>query len=360
MSKEKSSYRFAVPVLIVAIVLRMVQRRMEGPEPAACTVMRTTLLTTQKIDTWMMEKEPTKTYDIPHIPFQIIQDCGWRSFKMPYAFKFTFLEEPLDEDELVAKFLERNKQVEYRDVLPGINANFGIGTSNKAIPRKGLFEEAWKCISKGKCSMYFDNSWSKKDYESILPKNVVDTLTHGIKFGTMFMANPKKYILTAALHATGTQSLATQMTGAKTWIFIPPYVVKKYLYPITTKALSVTAVATGNETEILRNIPHFTVTANAGEGIYFPGYWYHIVYSHEGLNTMTNWRQVNSPIDQFMASPYPLIKNLKLTAVALAVRFAPKALVVKIHAARAPFRRNHDQDMYKEMIYKASVNFEDE
>jgi len=329
---------------------------MQGPEPAACTVLRNTLLTTKKIDSWMMEKEPTKEYDIPHIPFQVIKDCGWRSFKMPYAYKFTFLPEPIGEDELLAKFLERNKQVEYRDSVDGVTALFGLGSMNKSIPKKGYFEEAWQCISKSKCSMYFDNSWSKKDYESILPKDVVDTLTHGIKFGTMFMCNLKKKSRTASLHASPTQSLATQMTSAKTWEFIPPYVVKKYLYPVTKKALSVVDITTANETEVLRNIPHFTVTAKAGEGLFFPEYWYHIVYSHEGLNTMTNWRQVNTPLDSFRNSPYPLFKSLKQAALGFVVSMAPRALVVKVHAARAPFRNNADEDVYRQMIYAASIN----
>ena len=117
--------------------------------------------------------------------------------------------------------------------------------------------------------MCFDNSWSKHDYESILPKDVVDTLTQGIKFGTIFMCNLKKKSRTAGLHATSTQTLATQMTSAKTWEFVPPCFVKKYLCPLTKKALIVVDITTTNETEILRNIPHFTVTAKAGEGIFF-------------------------------------------------------------------------------------------
>lgn len=356
MSKNKSRFRFTIPILFLALALKRVFRYTLKPEPAACTVLRNTLLTTKKIDSWMMEKEPTKQYDIPHIPFQVIKDCGWRSFKMPYAYKFTFLEEPLSEDELLAKFLERNKQVEYRDVVDGITALFGIGSSNKAVPKKGAFKEAWDCISKSKCSMYFDNSWSKKDYESILPTDVVDTLTQGIKFGTMFMTNLKKKTRTAALHATATQSLATQMTSTKTWEFIPPYTVKKYLFPLTKKALNVVDITTANETEVLRNIPHFTVTAKAGEGIFFPEYWYHIVYSHEGLNTMTNWRQVNTPLDSFRNSPYPLFKSLKLALLGFVVQMAPKALVVKVHAARAPFRDNAEQDYYRQIIYKDSIN----
>ena len=86
----------------------------------------------------MMEKEPTKEYDIPLIPFQVIKDCGWRSFKMPHAYKFTFSHEPIGEDELLAKFLERNKQVEYRDVVNGVTALFGIGAMNTFVP-KGMF-----------------------------------------------------------------------------------------------------------------------------------------------------------------------------------------------------------------------------
>ena len=99
------------------------------------------------------------------------------------------------------------------------------------------------------------------------------------------------------------------MTSAKTWEFVPPYFVKKCLCPLTKKAISVVDVTTTNETEILRNIPHFTVTAKAGEGI-FSEHWHHIACSNEGLNTMTNWREVNTPLDSFRNSPYPLFKSL--------------------------------------------------
>lgn len=360
MAKEqKSLFRFTVPVLVVAILSKMALKRMQGPEPAACTVLRNTLLTTKKVDSWMMEKEPTKSYDIPHIPFQVIKDCGWRSFKMPYAYKFTFLENPMSDDELLEKFLERNKQVEYRATTKGITSLFGLASSNNAMPQKGSFKEAWDCISKSKCSMYFDNSWSKSDYVEILSSEVVDTLTQGIKFGTMFMCNLKKKTRTASLHATPTQSLATQMTSAKTWEFITPQVVKKYLHPLTKKALNVVDITTTNETKVLENIPHFTVTAKAGEGIFFPEYWYHIVYSHEGLNIMTNWRQVNTPLDSLRNSPYPLFKSLKLAAIGFAVQLAPRELVRKIHAKKAPNRKNPEEDKYRQMIFKASVNGEE-
>ena len=358
MAKEKSLFRFTIPILIVALVSKMVLRRMQGPEPAACTVLRNTLLTTKKVDSWMMEKEPTKSYDVPHIPFQVIKDCGARSFKMPYAYKFTFLENPLSEDELLTKFLERNKQVEYRASTAGITALFGMTSSNNAMPQKGSFKEAWECISKSKCSMYFDNSWSKTDYVELLSAEVVDSLTHGIKFGTMFMCNLKKFTRTAALHSSPTQSLATQMTSAKTWEFVTPEVVKKYLHPLSKKALSVVDITTANETKVFENIPHFTVTAKAGEGLFFPEYWYHIVYSHPGLNIMTNWRQINTPLDSFRNSPYPFFKSLKFAALGFVVQLAPRSLVVKIHAMKAPRRKNAAEDMYREMIYRASVNGE--
>ena len=124
---------------------------------------------------------------------------------MPHAYKFTFSHEPIGEDELLAKFLERHKQVEYRDVVNGVTALFGIGAMNTSVPKKGCFEEAWQCMSKSKCPMCFENSWSKHDYESILPKDVVDTLIQGINFGTMFVCNLKKKPRTAGLHATSTQ-----------------------------------------------------------------------------------------------------------------------------------------------------------
>jgi len=61
----------------------------------------------------------------------------------------------------------------------------------------------------------------------------------------------------------------------------------------------------------------------------------------------------------FKNSPYPLFKSLKFAALHFAVQIAPKALVRKIHAKRAPFRKNAAEDMYREMIYKASVNGEE-
>lgn len=354
MAKDSGSiFRYSLPLLIVAMFMKIGMKRMAGPEPAACTVLRNVLLSTKKVNEWKLEKDPSIPGVLPDIPFEVIQSCGWRSWKMPYAYTFTFLEDPIPADELVKMFLERNKMVQYRESVPGITNHFGIASSNKAIPKDGPFREAWEFISKGKASLYFDNSWSMKEYENILSKDIVGLMTKGIKFGTMFMCNLKKHTRTASLHAASTKSLAMQMSSSKTWELIAPNAAKKHLYLLSKKALNVVDVITLNETDVFANIPHYTVVSKAGQGLYFPEFWYHIVYSDKGINIMTNWRQTNDPISSFKNSPYGTFKSLKLALMSFIVSQAPKTLVRKVQASRAPFRKNAEQDYYRELIYKA-------
>lgn len=355
MTKEKNSlFRFTVPVLLVAIVSRMALRRIEGQEPAACTVMRKTLLTAQKIDTWFMAKYPEREYDLPNIPFQVVKDCGWRSWRMPYGYKFTAVEEPMSEKEVVDKFMALNKEVEIREVRHGITSLMGLATLTEGVPKRGPFKEAWKCISTGECTLYFDNSWRNQDYLHLMDKEAVDTFTPGVKLGTMFMSTHKEKTRTASLHASNSKSVALQFTSTKTWEFVTPQVMKKYLYPVTKKAINVVDISTRNETEILQNVPHFTVHGHPGVGIYFPEHWYHIVYSWAGLNTMTNFRQVNTPLDSIKNTPFSLPKALRLAVVGITVQMLPNWIMRPIHRRLQHQRKNFEHDIYREMIFRES------
>ena len=77
--------------------------------------MRDVLLASQKANDLMLEKDPSTPGTFPKIPLQMVLDCGARSWRMPYPYTFKFMDDPMSEEELVKVFLERNKEVRYRD-----------------------------------------------------------------------------------------------------------------------------------------------------------------------------------------------------------------------------------------------------
>ena len=103
----------------------------------------------------------------------------------------------MEVDELIEKFLAKNKTVTYRpsaDFNTNINTPFNVRISMLQQTKQGSFEEAWTCISKGKCVLYFDNTWSKEDYTQIMSDEAVNTMVDGTDFGSMFMSNYKNTI----------------------------------------------------------------------------------------------------------------------------------------------------------------------
>lgn len=296
-------------VVGLAIFVKVVTFQMSEPEPSACKTMKLFLLASKLTSEWQLEKDPSIVGQFPKIPFDMIQECGWRSFKdMPFPYTFQFLDpnsEELREEKLLDIFLKKNKTVQYREVPEdGYATEFGITTFSKHSPKEGTFAEAWECISQSKCIMYFDNSWKREDYESVMSKDVVDTLTKGVNFGSMFLSHYAKRMVTAAAHAAPFKSLATQMTKTKTWDFINPKVARKYNQVFEEAGVTLLGMMSQNQTKVLEMIPHYQVTTHPGEGLYFPEFWIHIVTSDGGMNLMTNWRQDPTFYDMFMNSPH--------------------------------------------------------
>ena len=285
-------------------------------EPGACSVMRETLLATHKIAKVQYKGDPTEPLEFPKIPFSLIEECGPESFNMPFPYTFKWTEDNIDAKDLVPMFLSKNKTVSYRPAADfGLikNTPFNYLLTKLEKMKKGSFDEAWQCISKGKCSLYFDNTWVKDDYESIMPDNVVKTLIHGSDFGSMFMSNYKEYQLTAPAHAAPFKSLSTQITQAKKWVFFDPFISKDYL-PVDQKALVtvVQSMAQDHE-ETLKKIPRYEVVTGPGDGLYFPEWWIHVVYTEPGVNTMTSWRMPAQVLSGFKTSPHTFGNKMHLT-----------------------------------------------
>ena len=301
----------AFMLLVGAYFLQKSKKEFRGvhifsKEPEACTVIRETLLATKKVAEWEHERDVTKPQSFPIVPFYMIADCGSESFNMPFPYKFTFEENPMGADELIEKFLAKNKTVSYRpatDFSKVTVTPFNVRVSKLLKMKQASFEEAWACISKGKCTLYFDNTWTKEDYTSIMTDEAVEALVEGSSFGSMFMSNYKKYYITAGFHAAPFKSLATQMTEAKDWIFLDPAVAKKLLPVDYNVKVAVMNPMAQDHKETMKYTPRYFVRTNAGEGIYFPEWWYHSVYTEPGVNIMTNWRMPATLINGFQTSP---------------------------------------------------------
>ena len=312
------NFKKAIMFLLGAYFLPSIEKMFRGvhiftKEPEACTVMRETLLATQKVANWNYERDVTKPMSFPKVPFHMIADCGSASFQMPFPYTFKFEENPMKADELIEKFLAKNKTVTYRpsaDFNTNINTPFNIRISMLPQMKQGSFEEAWTCISKGKCTLYFDNTWSKKDYTQIMSDEAVNTMVDGTDFGSMFMSNYKKYHLTAPFHAAPLKSLVTQMTEAKDWMFIDPAVAKKYLSIDADRKVVVMDSMAQDHDEVMKYIPKYFVRTGPGDGLYFPEWWFHTVWTEPGVNIMTNWRMPATPFNAFETSPFPMKQRL--------------------------------------------------
>jgi len=236
---------------------------------------------------------------------------------MPFPFKFVFDENPLSEQEIVEHFLKKNKTVYTRMVAPeeklGDLTALGDTYQGTFTSEKMSLNEAWPEIREGKRRLYFDNTWKQEDYQSVMSDVAYNTLMESsiFSFGTMFMSSAKKYYLTAPAHSAPIKSVATQSLNKKDWVFIDPKVQKKYLKSELSSTVTGVVQITQDHDEILKHVPHYSVSTNAGEGIYFPEYWTHIVYTEPGLNIMTNWRQYTQFMEAFN-SPHPMKIQMKL------------------------------------------------
>lgn len=328
------SWKAILAVAFVAFI-----RKLRTPaEPVACGVIRDTLEASFKVNNWMAQRAINLNATFPIIPLSLIDKCGDASFKMPHPFKFVFDENPISGEEVVGAFLARNKTVYTRPVPPlevlERLTEFSDVYQGKFLSEKMSFQDAWPQIHDGTRRMYFDNTWESVDYKSIMSESAYDSLMAKSAFfaGSMFMSCNKKFLLTAPAHSAPVKSVATQVTNRKDWVFLDPKVVKKYLTSELNHVITKTVLISQNDAEVLKHVPHYTVSTNAGEGVYFPEYWFHIVYTEPGVNIMTNWRQQQEVMAAWN-SPSPFMDKVKMSVAAfLFQNVIPTQLADKIKA----------------------------
>ena len=349
---------FILPVisLLVAITCK---RYLMTNEPLACTVMREVLISSKKANDIMLENDPSTPGTFPKIPLQMILDCGAKSWRMPYPYTFKFMDEPIDGEELVHMFLERNKTVSYRDNIDGETALFEKTVTNRAQPVKGLFSAAWECISKSTCSMYFDNSWEKEDIHKIIPEGVYEILSTN-KFLSMFLSNSHTLFRTVSAHAENCNSVSLQIVNNKTWEIIPPYIAQKYLRIKRNGGATLVNYIAVNQSKYLQNVPHYRFTVTPGEGFYFPGYYFHIVYNHPGLNAMVSFRQLGNLFEMVKLSPLKSIDTLHHVLVSLFTdKLLPKSvyepILIKMTEKRQINQFRKQRDYYIDQIYDLNL-----
>ena len=316
MKRNAINMKQAIKVGIFGILaLKAGKALFHGKEPVACTTMRESLLATQKVAEWEFDKDPSVARSFPEMPFDLIKECGAESFKMPFPYVFTFDETAdsvQDQQKYVDLFLAKNKTVAHRPADVEEHRAFGFFLNRFIGLVRDSFDYVWGCINSGECILYFDNSWTPADYGDILGEDVSKALFSSSDFGSMFLSNYNSYRMTAGAHAAPIKSLATQFLNYKDWIFYDPKVVKKYLRVETSTAITIISPMTQNHDEIMNSIPRYFVRTGPGQGVYFPEFWVHIVYTAPGVNLMANWRQSPTLLDNLITSPHRLRNRLRI------------------------------------------------
>mmetsp|Transcript_92934 Transcript_92934/g.200971 ORF Transcript_92934/g.200971 Transcript_92934/m.200971 type:complete len:385 (+) Transcript_92934:44-1198(+) len=108
-------------------------------------------------------------------------------------------------------------------------------------------------------------------------------------FEHSFISNLDQDSITAPFHANGlTDSMAYQVMGKKTWVFLPP--------PTWVDLMQGTAAAAA--LFVKRSPPAgskpeaYVVTTEPGDVLFFPNCWGHSVYTYAGPNLLLNFRKV--------------------------------------------------------------------
>ena len=158
------------------------------------------------------------------------------------------------------------------------------------------------------------------------------------------MSNYDKYYITAVFHSSPHQFIVTQMTKAKDWVFIDPAVAKKYLPVDTTEKVAViNPMAT----------PRYFFRTEAGEGLYFPEWWYHTVYTEPGINITSNWRMHVYILNTFNASPMSMKQRLIFFVKFSTLRYIFPEWFVKMIIGRG--HDSHQSKVHQSFDYRKSI-----
>lgn len=109
------------------------------------------------------------------------------------------------------------------------------------------------------------------------------------RFEHSFISNLEFDAITAPFHANGlTDSMAYQLLGSKTWIFLPA----------NTYVEMMQATAASSALFVKRSPPAgaspeaWVVTTVPGDVLFFPNCWGHSVYTYAGPNLLLNFRKI--------------------------------------------------------------------
>ncbi len=109
-------------------------------------------------------------------------------------------------------------------------------------------------------------------------------------FEHAFISNLVSDQMTAAFHANPiTDSMAVQLVGKKTWLFLPSDTYLRHMKSTFAGSalLPKRAPPPGSHPEV------YVITTQPGDVLFFPESWGHAVYTYEGPNLLMNYRKVS-------------------------------------------------------------------
>lgn len=332
------------------VALAIVYSGLYSTDNLACQVLRE-LLDAQKA----IDSKRSIPKDFTYVPHDLVAECGGEAFRMPYPYKTT-LKEMYEPKEIHRRFFALKKEhVRTRAVMPPVNdsrydVNDIVGNIQDTVFTASYDEvktlpDAQGCLSTGSCALFFDNSWTWPDVLPLLKTSKLNLIFQHAKFGNMFCSNLTEQRLTAKPHSAPFHgSIAVTLAGRKDWVFYDPDTLHREgirANDVTVAKSRVSSIlpATGIS-GVLRNIDQFHVSTTAGELLYFPSHWTHIVRTDSEWNLMVNLRMANTPaaiIASFANARkiHSLKGALRLLAMNLFLTLAPestfKALIEGSH-----------------------------
>ena len=293
------------PCMLAAVALAVgagvaMKRRAALPSTGACALLEQLVMTQRSVDAHIQMPK-----DFAYVPFEMVEACGSASFRMPYPYKI-HLPSHRPVDQLYADFKALDKAtVLTREIGEGPDDSDDYLRNSKFAKHSGSQEEKLgegvESLSNGTKALFFDNSWTYDHFRPMLNEpERFDKIFENCLFGNMFTTNLTEQRFTAKAHsAPWYGSVAVQLAGVKRWKFWDPATFGAHGVPSDESSFENMAVSrilpSRGMTKLMKTIDHYDVVSSAGDVVYFPAFWTHVVYTDPGFNLMINLRARHHP-----------------------------------------------------------------
>ena len=335
--------RAALPWMLAALAVAVgagfaMKRRAALSSTGACALLEQLVMTQRSVDAHIQMPK-----DFAYVPFEMVEACGSASFRMPYPYKIRLpSHSPLDQ--LYADFKALDKAtVLTREIGEGPDDSDDYMRNSYFTKHSGSQEEPLaegvESLSNGTKALFFDNSWTYDHFRPMLNEpERFDKIFENCLFGNMFTTNLTEQRFTAKAHsAPWYGSVAVQLAGVKRWKFWDPATFGAHGVPSDESSFENMAVSkilpSRGMTKLMKTIDHYDVVSSAGDLVYFPAFWTHIVYTDPGFNLMINLRARHHPSMALgwlrnALQIHSVIGTLKMAAIFTLVSVLPEEVVL--------------------------------